>query len=178
LISRKAIDQAVCRLGDQINTDFAREPLTLVIVLKGAVFFGADLARVLRMPLTMEFIRAQSYRGDQSSGQVIFRRLSDPIIADRNVLIVEDILDTGRTTAALFEDLRRQAPARLALCTLLDKPEGRKVASEADYTGFQIPNYFVIGYGLDYNERYRELPAIHIMEEFPPSADVNRHEGR
>ena len=149
--------------SEELDVDYAGTPLTLVVVLKGAAWFGADLARHLPHDTTVEFIRAKSYAGDRSTGTVAFSMLAEAPLAGRNVLVVEDILDTGRTLSAVVERLGAQRPNSLRVCTLLDKPARRALEISADYVGFTIPDRFVVGYGLDYNEAYRALPAIYTL---------------
>jgi hypoxanthine phosphoribosyltransferase len=163
-ICAEAIQRRVCELAAEIRADFGGAPLTLVVVLKGSVIFAADLMRALDGDVAVEFIRARSYVGAHSSGVVSFDQLPDDTIEGRHVLVVEDILDTGRTCLAVFERLRARRPASMKLCVLLDKPSRRAVAVAADYVGFMIEDRFVVGYGLDYNEAYRNLPAIYLVE--------------
>ena len=133
-------------------------------VLKGSVFFAADLMRRITRPLQVDFIRAKSYDGTESTGKVLFSVLPETPLKDRHVIVVEDILDTGRTSSAILKWVRSQHPASVALCALLDKPDRRVKKLTADYCGFTIANHFVVGYGLDYNERYRNLPEIRALE--------------
>lgn len=164
LVSAAAIQARIGELAFEIEADFGGSPLALVCVLKGGLFFAADLLRQLSMPVSLDFIRAQSYAGRHSKGTVEVSLWPSIPLHGEAVLIVEDILDTGRTTDALMTRLRELRPARLALCTLLDKPSRRIFPIKADYVGFTIPDRFVVGYGLDCDERYRNLPAIHALE--------------
>ena len=164
LISTDAIQTRVYELGRQINADYAGKELVVVVVLKGGLLFAADLLRALRVPLTLEYVRAKSYDGGHSQGAVELKVLPEQSLAGKHVLFVEDILDTGRTTAAVLDVAREAGAASIGLCVLLDKPSRRTAPVHADYVGFAIGDYFVVGYGLDYNERHRELPAIHAME--------------
>lgn len=164
LLSAAAIQERIEELAAQINADYAgAEEIVLLVVLKGAVVFAADLGRRLTMPLRWEFVRAKSYQGAQSTGHVDYRRITDPELQGRHVLVVEDILDTGRTTQKLRSRLEEENPASVALCTLLDKPGQRLVPAAAEYVGFTIGPKFVVGYGLDHDERYRELPAVYTL---------------
>ncbi|MBW7866061.1 MAG: hypoxanthine phosphoribosyltransferase [Candidatus Hydrogenedentes bacterium] len=165
LISPERIAARVGEMAAQIRADYAgRRPL-LLCVLKGAAFFTADLARALAMDTDLEFVRARSYVGTRSGGEVSLSRMDDLKITGRHVLLIEDIVDTGRTLSRLCGRLRDCEPASLALVTLLDKPGRREVPMRADYTGFEIGNQFVVGYGLDYEEQYRQLPGVYLLEE-------------
>jgi hypoxanthine phosphoribosyltransferase len=164
LFSAASIQQRVVELARRISDDFADKPLCMMAVLKGAIVFAADLMRELTIPVTLDFIGASSYAGTSSSGNVIFTTMPRGPLAGQNILLVEDILDTGCTAVSILERLRQEEPASLAICTLLDKPCRRKVPVNADYIGFTIDDQFVIGYGLDYEERGRELPDIHVLD--------------
>ncbi|ARM30577.1 hypoxanthine phosphoribosyltransferase [Prosthecochloris sp. HL-130-GSB] len=160
LISAEQIRQRVARLGEEISNDFsARPPLMIISVLKGAFIFTADLIRAITIPCTVEFIRASSYGNRRtSSGSVSMDGSFDP--GGRPVLLVEDIIDTGLTLTHIIEYITALGPLSLSVCTLLDKPSARQHPFTPDYTGFRIDNIFVVGYGLDEAERYRELPFI------------------
>ncbi len=165
LIGADAIARRVAELADTISRDSGSRELLVVPVLKGSIVFAADFIRALSVPVTIDFIRARSYQGTRSQGGVEFLvPLSEPV-SGKHVLVVEDIIDTGRTTAAILDRLQAGAPASLRLCVLLDKHQARVVKVEADYVGFEIENRFVVGYGLDFEERFRELPAVHLLEE-------------
>jgi hypoxanthine phosphoribosyltransferase len=169
LLSREAIAARVRELAIQISRDYVGKDLLLVGVLKGAFVFLADLMRALEMPVQVEFLRLASYgKGAASTGQV--RMLLDLAvsIAGRHVLIVEDILDTGLTLGMLLEQLRVRRPASLRLCVLLNKRMRRAYEIIPDYTGFDVPDRFVVGYGIDYAELYRHLPSIYTIT-FPQS---------
>ncbi len=161
LISETDIAARIIDLGAQIDADFVgREPV-LVGVLKGAAMFMSDLARALQRPSTMEFMAVSSYgSGTQSSGVVRILKDLDRDIAGQHVLIVEDIIDSGLTLSWLLKNLRSRNPASMSIVTLLRKPEALKVDITVDYVGFDIANEFVVGYGLDYAERYRDLPYV------------------
>jgi hypoxanthine phosphoribosyltransferase len=150
-------------LARQIDADYAGRTLTLVVVLKGAAIFAADLARRLTIDTRFEFVAASSYgKGTRSSGAVALASVDTLDIAGRDVLVVEDIVDSGLTCRTLMEALHRRRPASLALCTLLHKQIGTTVV-EIRYTGFAIPDRFVVGYGMDCAERYRSLPDICVL---------------
>ncbi len=165
MISEKAIQKRIEELSDEIMKEFNGKTVTLICVLKGGVMFMVDLARRLNMQVEYDFMDISSY-GDsfESTGIVrINKDLGNPITG-KNVLLVEDIIDTGRTLARLIAHLKSQNPEKLKVCTLLDKPERRVVDGVLpDYIGFTIPDKFVIGYGLDYMQRYRNLPYIGVM---------------
>lgn len=165
LIGADAIARRVAELADSISHDSCGRELLVVPVLKGSIIFAADLVRALSVPLTIDFVRARSYQGTRSQGSVEFLvPLSEPV-SGKHVLVVEDIIDTGRTTAVIMDRLEAGAPASLRLCVLLDKHEARVKTVQVDYVGFEIENHFVVGYGLDYEERFRELPAVHLLED-------------
>ncbi len=165
LVDQEAIAEAVTRLGREISERHAgRDELVLVVVLKGGTLFAADLMRQLDLPLSVEYIRAKSYDGIQSLGDVDLPVLPDQPLTGKHLLVVEDILDTGRTTAAILKALTDQHPASLELCVLLDKPSRRVLPVTPHYVGFTIDDHFVVGYGLDYDERYRHLPAVYVLE--------------
>lgn len=167
LISASRIARRVHQMGKQISMQYAGidEPLVLLVVLKGASVFAADLMRSLTIPAELEFIRAASYgTGTSSSGQPL--RLAHMVqgsLAGRHVLLVEDIVDSGRTSAAVIRSVKRMKPASLRLAALLDRPARRTIPVKIDLKGFTIPDRFVIGYGLDYAGLYRELPAIYSL---------------
>ncbi len=165
LVDEAAIGAKVRELGARIATDYAGKDLVLVSILKGALPFLADLMRQIPIPLSLDFLEVSSYgEGTETSGVVrILKDLANPI-GGRDVLVVEDILDTGNTLAFVVEHLRSQRPASVRLCTLLDKPARRIMPIEIDYRGFEIPDKFVVGYGLDYAEKYRNLPFIGVLK--------------
>ena len=154
------IRQRICEIGASISADLQGEPVTVVGVLKGAFIFTADLVREIKAPVTIDFIGCSSYVGTSSSGSVRITHDLSEDIRGRNVLLVEDIVDTGRTLDYLMRMLQQRGPKSLRLCTLLDKPAAREVQVKVDYKGFEISNEFVIGYGLDLDQRWRELPFI------------------
>jgi hypoxanthine phosphoribosyltransferase len=164
LLTRSRIQHRIVALAREIHRDFRGEPVHLIGVLKGAVFFLADLIRCLPGEVSLDFIAVSSYgKETQSSGQVMLTKDLDSSIEGRNVLLVEDILDTGQTMHYLLRILDQRRPKRLRVAVLLDKPERRQVAVTADYVGFRIPNEFVVGYGLDYAERYRNLHDVSVL---------------
>lgn len=163
LLTEEQIREAVHRLGEQITREYQGKDLLLVCTLKGAVNFFADLMCSIDLPLKIDFVAASSYSGTESTGHVLLRKDVDTDIAGRHVIIVEDIIDTGRTLLFLREDMLTRKPASVKIATLLDKPARRKVSLTPDYACFTIPDAFVVGYGLDYNEKYRNLPEIGIL---------------
>src|SRR5881296_905671 len=165
LIDEQAIAAKVRALGAAISDDYRGRDLVLVSILKGALPFLADLMRQMPIPLALDFLEVSSYgEATESSGVVrILKDLAQPI-EGRDVVVVEDILDTGHTLSYVLEHLRGQRPASLRLCVLLDKPARRVIPVEIDYRGFEIPDKFVVGYGLDYAERYRNLPFVGVLK--------------
>lgn len=166
LVSKEKIDKKVCELGAELSKAYDGLDPVMVCVLKGSAVFYADLCRSMSIPIQMDFIAVSSYgRSTGSSGEVRLIKDLDASIEGRHVVVVEDILDTGLTLKYLKEMLSSRKPATLAICALLDKPDRRSVPIEADWRGFVIPNEFVVGYGLDYAERYRNLPEICVLKE-------------
>jgi len=165
LFEAETIRRRVGELAAQVSEDYAGRQVHLLAVLKGGLVFAADLMRALTVPICLDFIGARSYDGTASSGTVTFTYLPAQSLAGRHVLLVEDILDTGRTMEHIVERLRRENPASLRLCTLLDKPSRRVRPVTADYVGFTIDDLFVVGYGLDYEEMGRELPEIRVLHD-------------
>lgn len=167
MISEEQVEKKIIELAEQFNTLYKGESLHLVGILKGSVFFLCELAKHLTMPVTLDFMKASSYgNSTESSGNVKITLDLSEDIKGRNVLIVEDIIDTGRTLKYLKEDLQKREPKSLKICTLLDKPERRTEGQiQADYTGFVIEDKFVVGYGLDCAQEYRNLPYIGVIEE-------------
>ena len=164
LIPRARLQRRITEMAREIRKDFPNEPLHLVGVLKGAVFFLTDLGKQITGEVSFDFIAVSSYGvGTHSSGQVRLTRDLDSSIEGRTVIIVEDILDTGMTLQYLLRIFEQRKPRRLRVAVLLDKPERRIAAVQADYVGFTIPNEFVVGYGLDYAERYRNLPDVGVL---------------
>lgn len=166
LITSEQLQNKIQELGKQITEDYKGENLVLVCVLKGAVMFMSDLVKYIDIPIDMDFMAVSSYGSStQSSGVVRILKDLDGSIENKNVLIVEDIIDTGLTLSYLMENLKSRNPKSLKICTLLDKPNKRKADIKYDYKGFTVPDEFVVGYGLDYNEKYRNLPYICILKE-------------
>jgi hypoxanthine phosphoribosyltransferase len=166
LFSEVQIAARVRELGKQITADYQGKDLVLVGILKGAVPFVADLMRTIELPLAYDMMAVSSYGAStRSSGTVRFLKDLDTSIEGRDVIIVEDIVDTGLTLHYLTENLRARRANSLKICTLLDKPSRRKVQLVPDYNGFEIPDVFVVGYGLDYAEKYRNLPYIGVLKE-------------
>ena len=164
LITRDRIHRRILEIAKQIREDFPEEPLLLVGVLKGAVFFLSDLARGIPGEVSLDFIAVSSYGKDtKTSGQVRLTKDLDASIEGRTVIVVEDILDTGMTLQYLLRILAQRKPKRMRVAVLLDKPERRIAAVQADYVGFTIPNEFVVGFGLDYAERYRNLQGVGVL---------------
>ena len=164
LLSEEEVDAKIKAIGEQISKDYAGKQVHLVCVLKGGSFFMCELAKRITVPVSLDFMSVSSYGSEtKSSGVVkIVKDLDEPI-KGKNVLVVEDLVDSGRTLSYLMEMLKDRGPESLRLCTLLDKPERRVVDVHVDYTGFQIPDEFVVGYGLDYDQRYRNLPYIGVI---------------
>ena len=165
LLSEQEVDRRIQEIGEQISKDYAGKEVHLVCVLKGGSFFMCELAKRITVPVTLDFMSVSSYGSStKSSGVVKIVKDMDEPFKDKNVIVVEDIVDSGRTLSYLLEMLKDRHPASLSLCTLLDKPERRVVDVNVDYTGFEIPDEFVVGYGLDYDQRYRNLPYIGIVK--------------
>ena len=166
LISKDQINARLAELGAQLKSEYQDKDLVLVGILRGSIIFLSDLCRHIDLPLEIDFLGLSSY-GDRTETSGIVRMtqdLSSPI-QGKDVLVVEDIVDTGLTMKYLMENLQTRHPRSVKICTFLDKPEGRKVEISADYVAFTIPNHFVIGYGLDYAQKYRNLPYVGILEE-------------
>lgn len=165
LLSEEEVNVRIQAIGEQIGRDYAGKKVHLICVLKGGSFFLCELAKRITVPVSLDFMSVSSYGGDtKSSGVVKIVKDLDESVKDKDVIIVEDIVDSGRTLSYLMEMLRDRGPASLRLCTLLDKPDRRVIDVKVDYTGFQIPDEFVVGYGLDYNQMYRNLPYIGVVE--------------
>lgn len=165
LISEEEIEERVKALGAQISEDYAGKQVHLICILKGGAFFMCELAKRITVPVSMDFMSVGSYGdGTKSSGVVRIAKDLDESIEGKDVLIVEDIIDSGRTLYYLMDVLKHRKPNSLRLCTLLDKPDRRVKNVQVDYAGFAIPDEFVVGYGLDYAQRYRNLPYVGVVE--------------
>lgn len=161
MISKEKIEARVCELAEKINEDYEGKELHLVIILKGSVFFACELSKRITVPVTMDFIAVSSYGdGMVSAGDIMVKKELDEDIKGKEVLIVEDIIDSGRTLYHLKRLLLARSPKSLRIATLLDKPERRVSDIQIDYCGFKIPDKYVVGYGLDYAQRYRNLSYI------------------
>lgn len=165
LLTEEEVDKRIQEIGETISKAYEGKQVHLVCVLKGGSFFMCELAKRITVPVSLDFMSVASYGSDtKSSGVVKIVKDLDESIKGKDVLVVEDIVDSGRTLSYLLEMLRDRGPASLKLCTLLDKPDRRVIDVTVDYTGFQIPDEFVVGYGLDYDQKYRNLPYIGIVE--------------
>ena len=165
LLSEEEVDRRIKEVADQINRDYAGKEVHLICVLKGGVFFMCELAKRITVPVSIDFMQVSSYGGaTESTGTVRIRKDLDESIEGLDVIIVEDIVDSGRTLAFLGDFLKSKGAKSIRYCTLLDKPERRVVDLKADYAGFEIPDQFVVGYGMDYDQEYRNLPYIGVVE--------------
>ena len=165
LISESQIRNRIQELGKQITRDYENQELVLICVLRGATLFFADLVREISLPLRFEFLQASSYNDStEPSKDIEFIRDGNNFIQQKHILIVEDIIDTGQTLSSLTKHLQSLNPKTIKICTLLDKPSRRQFSVSVDYIGFEIPNAFVVGYGLDYSQMYRNLPYIAVLE--------------
>lgn len=165
LLSEEEVEKRIIELGKKISEDYAGKQVHLICVLKGGVFFMCELAKRISVPVSMDFMSVGSYGdGTSSSGVVKIAKDLDEALEGKDVLVVEDIIDSGRTLYYLLDILSKRQPGSMKLCTLLDKPERRVRDVRVDYVGFEIPDEFVVGYGLDYAQKYRNLPYIGIVE--------------
>ena len=167
LLDTKTIELRVKSLGKSISQDYqdTHKPLILIALLRGSIIFMADLARAITVPVIFDFMTVSSYGDAMTNTEVKILKDLDESIQDRDIIIVEDIIDTGFTLAKILEILRSRSPRSIKICTLLDKPSRRKNHIPIDYNGFEIPDAFAVGYGLDFAQRYRNLPYIGIMDE-------------
>lgn len=167
MISETEISKRVKELAKEIEKDFNNEPIVLVIVLKGSFVFAADLIRELKGDVKVDFISISSYSDQtETTGKVKLLKDLDANITDQNVVVIEDIIDSGLTLHFLRDHLQLHKPRNIKICTLLDKPERRKVDMNVDYVGFVIPDEFIVGYGIDFAQRYRNLPYIATVEQY------------
>lgn len=165
LLTEEEVDKRIQEIGEQISRDYAGKQVHLVCVLKGGSFFMCELAKRITVPVSIDFMSVSSYGGDtKSSGVVRIVKDLDESLKDKHVIVIEDIVDSGRTLSYLLDMLRSREPVDVKLCTLLDKPDRRVVDVNVDYTGFEIPDEFVVGYGLDYDQKYRNLPYIGVVK--------------
>lgn len=165
LLTEEQINNRIAELGAQITKDYEGEEVFLICTLKGACFFACELAKRIQIPVAIDFMSVHSYGNSAvSSGEIHMLKDLEESIVGKNVIVIEDIVDTGRTLNYLMDNLRQRGPKTLKLCSLLDKPDRRIVNIKADYTGFEIPDLFVVGYGLDYAQRYRNLPYVGVVE--------------
>lgn len=165
MLSEKQIIEKIKELANQINTDYKGKEIHLICVLKGSIFITCELAKHITVPIILDFMSVSSY-GDsmESSGRIKIVKDLDENIEGKHVIVIEDIIDSGRTLSFLIEMLKARKPKSIKLCTLLDKPERRVTNVTVDYVGFEIPDAFVVGYGLDYAQKYRNLPYIGVIE--------------
>lgn len=169
LISEQEVDAKIAEIAAQISKDYEGKQVHLICILKGSVFFTCELAKRITVPVTLDFMSVSSYgSGTKSSGVVRIVKDLDETLEGKNVIVIEDIIDSGNTLSYLLENLKQRHPESLRLCTLLDKPDRRVKDVHVDYTCFKIPDEFVVGYGLDYAQKYRNLPfvgVVHLDEE-------------
>lgn len=165
MIPEAEVDSKIEELGRKISEDYAGKSVHLICILKGSVFFVCELAKRITVPVTLDFMSVSSYGdGTASSGIVKIAKDLDETLEGKDVIVIEDIIDSGRTLSYLLDVLKKRKPNSMKLCTLLDKPDRRVVDVDVDYVGFEIPDEFVVGYGLDYAQKYRNLPYIGIVE--------------
>lgn len=166
MIPEEEVNARIAEIAAQIDEDFQGEEILAVGILRGGVYFCTELTKRMRIPVVLDFMEASSYSvGTESSGQVNITKDLIEDLEGKNVIVIEDIIDTGRTLSLLLENLRARRPKTLKLCTLLNKPERRVVDVTVDYNGFVIPNKFVVGYGMDFEQKYRNLPYIGVIED-------------
>lgn len=165
LLSEEKVNEKIAEMGKRISEDYAGKSVHLICILKGSAFFTCELAKRITVPVSMDFMSVSSYGdGTKSSGVVRIAKDLDETLEGKDVIVIEDIIDSGRTLSYLMEILSKRNPASLRLCTLLDKPDRRVTRVKVDYVGFEIPDEFVVGYGLDYAQKYRNLPYIGVVE--------------
>lgn len=165
MIDEDTVDNRIKEIAAQISRDYAKKEVRLICILKGSVFYTTELAKRLTIPTTMDFMKVSSYgSGTVSSGKIEIKKDLDDSIEGLDVIVVEDIVDSGNTLSQLIPELKKRNPRSLAVTTLLDKPSRREVEVDVDYVGFEIEDKFVVGYGLDYDQSYRDLPFIGVVE--------------
>lgn len=166
-ITEDQLEKRIAEIGTQITQQYAGKSVYLICILKGSIFFTTELAKNIKLPMTIDFMSVSSYgSGTESSGEVKIKKDLECSIEGENVIVVEDIIDSGNTLSRLIKVLKARKPKTLTICTLLDKPDRRVVDDiEVDYTGFVIPDKFVVGYGLDFDQRFRNLPYIGFIED-------------
>ena len=165
LISEQDVDARIAEIGAQISKEYEGKQVHLICILKGSVYFTCELAKRISVPVTMDFMSVSSYGdGTSSSGVVKIAKDLDETIEGKDVIVIEDIIDSGRTLSYLLDILQKRNPSSMKLCTLLDKPDRRVKEVKVDYVGFEIPDEFVVGYGLDYAQKYRNLPYIGVVK--------------
>lgn len=165
LIDEQSVQKRIKELAEKINKDYEGKSVHLICILKGSVFFTCELAKYITVPVTLDFMSVSSYgNGSVSTGRVKILKDTDEPIEGRDIIVVEDIVDSGNTLSFLLKIMKARKPASIKLITLLDKPDRREVPVHVDYTGFEIPDKFVVGYGLDYAQKYRNLPYIGEVE--------------
>ena len=165
LIDEEKLNKRISEIASQIEKEYDGKEITLICILKGSVFFTVDLAKKIKGDVKLEFIRVSSYNdGTESSGEIKMKLDLKDSIKGKDVIVIEDIIDTGRTLSYLIEYLKMKKPNSVKLCALLDKPDRRVEKVKVDYTGFEIPDKFVVGYGLDFDEKYRNLPYVGYIE--------------
>lgn len=166
MLSEKEVTDKIKELANKISKDYEGKEVHLICVLKGSVFITCELAKHITVPVTLDFMSVSSYGdGTESTGRIKIVKDLDENIAGKDVIVIEDIIDSGRTLSYLLELLKTRNPGSLRLCTLLDKPDRRVTDVKVDYTGFEIPDEFVVGYGLDYAQKYRNLPYIGVVKQ-------------
>ncbi len=165
LYTASQIEHQVAILAARLSDDYRGREVVALIVLKGGLHFGSDLLRDLTIPVAVDFVRAKSYDGAASTGNVEFLIPPSLPLNGKHVVIIEDILDTGLTAHAILDRVKAETPASVAICSLFDKPECRQIDLNGDYVGFELGDQFIVGYGMDYEERYRELPDVYVLED-------------